>query len=331
MSRSLKLAFLVLGMLLLLAVLGVLSAQAAPNLQVTETATWMPPTVTVTPTPLAFDCPEGTPVGWGTYTPSPLWWVECGDCAAINPTVTPTGTPPTPVPVTQVISCASDRCYQVETNLLKFQGWAHDDTAARWSSNANTTLYARVEVLEAGTGGYTGDWASGSPPPNTFVYRYTWGPEYLLVPPQITFETSPNIWVRAVDVGTYDMTPFTVGVGFGEIYLWGGQYQGANTNYYVSTSPLPPIEEPEPVVSMCTAVSPPAADFGWDLFVPDGAPNCSMGWDEFSFLEYTIPAVQICLQPSRFGVVTLFGRAFEVGIFALAAAAAFFWRFWRTI
>jgi hypothetical protein len=82
----------------------------------------------------------------------------------------------------------------------------------------------------------------------------------------------------------------------------------------------------------CGSIAPAiSSGFGFDLFVPDGAPNCDLGWDEFGFDEYTVPAVQICLQPSEFGVVTLFGNSYEVGIYGLVAAAAFFYRFWRTI
>jgi len=86
-----------------------------------------------------------------------------------------------------------------------------------------------------------------------------------------------------------------------------------------------------PVVSYCASVSPLDSGFGWDLFVDDGSPNCDMGWDAFDVLDYHVPTVQICLQPVRFGVIKLFSQSYEVGIFALAVAAAFFWRFWRTI
>lgn len=74
----------------------------------TVTATFIPPSPS--PTPINKTCPVGTPSGWGTYTPSPLWAIECGQCDAVagtaTPTVTPTlwlgtGTPPvgcTPIP-----------------------------------------------------------------------------------------------------------------------------------------------------------------------------------------------------------------------------------------
>ena len=74
----------------------------------TVTATFIPPSPS--PTPINKTCPVGTPSGWGTYTPSPLWAIECGQCEAVAGTATPTisptpwlgtGTPPagcTPMP-----------------------------------------------------------------------------------------------------------------------------------------------------------------------------------------------------------------------------------------
>jgi hypothetical protein len=71
-------------------------------------------------------------------------------------------------------------------------------------------------------------------------------------------------------------------------------------------------------------------DFGWDLFVNDGEPNCSVGWGEFTVADTTIPAVEICLQPVQVGVVKLFGVEYEMGIYFLALCAAFMWRYMRT-
>ena len=101
--------------------------------------------------------------------------------------------------------------------------------------------------------------------------------------------------------------------------------------YGVGGSTPTPMSPGTPVVSYCASVSPLDSGFGWDLFVDDGSPNCDMGWDAFDVLDYHVPTVQICLQPVRFGVIKLFSQSYEVGIFALAVAAAFFWRFWRTI
>jgi len=73
------------------AVLGFVSVpvmvQAADVFQVTSTATFIPPSPT--PTQSNFVCPVGTPAGWGTYTPSALWMVECSSCGSVG---TPTGT-----------------------------------------------------------------------------------------------------------------------------------------------------------------------------------------------------------------------------------------------
>jgi len=67
------------------------------------TATYVSATPGFTPTGVSFVCPLTTPVGWGTYTPSPLWMIECAGCGATLtstvtavPTWSGTGTPPSP-------------------------------------------------------------------------------------------------------------------------------------------------------------------------------------------------------------------------------------------
>lgn len=81
----------------------------------------------------------------------------------------------------------------------------------------------------------------------------------------------------------------------------------------------------------CASVAPVSDDFGFDLFVPDGALNCSLGWDAVTLGENVFPAVQICFQPSIFGVIFLFGEDYEIGFLALGVAAAFIYRFVRTV
>jgi hypothetical protein len=119
---------------------------------------------------------------------------------------------------------------------------------------------------------------------------------------------------------------------------WSGFYIYDGADIYISSLPvvLGGTATPVPTQAVfdtgfCASVSPVVDGFGFDLFIPDGEPNCSMGWDEFGVGDYTIPAAQICLQPSQFGVIRLFGSDYEIGIYALAAAAAFYWRYFRTV
>ena len=117
---------------------------------------------------------------------------------------------------------------------------------------------------------------------------------------------------------------------------------GMNTTMTIYIMPQPVISTPSPSTptsfptpyfdtGYCSSIAPTISEFGFELFKPDGVENCNMGWDEWTVGGYTMPAVQICFQPSDFGVIRMFGREFEVGTMALVAAAAFIWRFLRTV
>jgi len=70
---------------------GAMAVKSIQQATITATNTFIPPTPTAT---LAINstCPQGTPAGWGTYTPSPLWLLECGNCQSVVGTGTPTST-----------------------------------------------------------------------------------------------------------------------------------------------------------------------------------------------------------------------------------------------
>jgi|GEM_PF-5007955 len=133
----------------------------------------------------------------------------------------------------------------------------------------------------------------------------------------------------------YTETSFMSGGTDNRVYM---SYPSGGTLFlsalpFSNLTPTPEVTSTPQILDTgyCSSVSPVIADFGFSLFLPDGAPNCDMGWDEFGVGEYIIPAVQICFQPSQFGVIRLFGNDYEVGIYGLAAAAAFLWRYFRTV
>jgi len=125
--------------------------------------------------------------------------------------------------------------------------------------------------------------------------------------------------------------------------------QGCNCNHVEMIaewwiSPVPficdptiPIPEPEdPIGGYCSTLMPSGGmfgGFGFDLFQPDPnyQTNCDIGWEEFGFDTYTVPAVEICFQPTVFGVVKLFNVDFPVGTFGLVVAAAAIWRYFTKI
>jgi len=379
----------------LLAPVGVQAVQAF-QVTMTGTATFIPPSAT--PASGNFTCPQGTPAGWGTYTPSPLWSVQCGNCSAITtptptltyptgtaspiPTWNGTGTPytftpsPSPTvtvlptvtpPTSQQITCASGHtgwtCAGVDYNTILYtctnsNGTYCDNDTLPYS--ANSSLFPNVQImfvtgnLHTGGGVNMSYWSyrSGSPAPTAF---YIWDSvnlaNYLYLPGSYWTSGGANYYWGGNAVGA---VYYHTLINTGQIDYSGGQQTasgarvGINTKFYISVDPAAFTPTPTPTVTgtpltptitptpfmdtgYCSTVAPPSSDFGFNLFIPIGEPNCDMGWNEFTVGTYVVPAAQICVQPSEFGVITLFGQPYEIGIFALAAAAAFFWRFFRTV
>jgi hypothetical protein len=120
-----------------------------------------------------------------------------------------------------------------------------------------------------------------------------------------------------------------------EFILNGGGVNNLNSltvNIALAPSPdftIAPTPTPAPASYCSTLAGDPG--FGWDVFTDDGAPNCSIGWDGFTLGSVSVPSARICLQPVRVGHVEVFGFTFYLDVLLLAGAAAFFWRFWRTI
>ncbi|MBI5945357.1 MAG: hypothetical protein HY864_13390 [Chloroflexi bacterium] len=342
------------------------------------TATFIPPSAT--PTSASYSCPVGTPAGWGTYTPSPLWELTCGNCSVVmSPTVSPspsalptwslTGTPPvgctpfpynvtglpptgceyaptqtpTPLPTSTPSACGGFTVSFVSVNNV-------------WGNAAGSLSCVPEGENYRCTGTFTGtDMHDTTDYPFTFVLRFTnymgmyiIGHEdislgqYGLFPNrdiQVTGNNQFGGWMNPLNgwswsgnQNNYDMS---FGIGTGGV---SGTPQLVTVDLLFARSaacsilPTPsPIPTVMPDTGYCSSVAPTIDEFGFDLFVADGAPNCNMGWNEFVVGAYTVPAVQICLQPSQFGVIRLFGGDYEVGIYALAAAAAFLWRFLRTV
>lgn len=102
-------------------------------------------------------------------------------------------------------------------------------------------------------------------------------------------------------------------------------------------SPTPsPTPGPASYGGYCSGINQHSYDdFGFDLFQDDGPPNCDMGWVSRDFGTgedtYHLPGVRICLQPSRFGVIRLFGENYEMGTIAIVMAVALAYRFIRTM
>lgn len=357
---------------------------------VTATNTFIPPSVT--PSPSNFTCPSGTPAGWGTYTPSPLWELQCSNCSIVttptgtglpvptlNGTQFPTqyaatgtaqyltGTPTstatpivtgTPLPFAN-ITCGSVSagltCIQVDANTVSYQGYyfitypAHGFPNLYFNLSVPSMIYFRLEGIDQIAYRHI-----GSNAPFGIYFRLNNGYDFSVGSVNTTWSTSNSSQqtnsTSPVLGNFYDTLTGSnqlQGQGAG---TWANTYNSVDilsgAVIYVSSSPSLISGTPTPVVSptpfidtgYCSSVAPVIDGFGWELFVDDGDPWCGMGWNSIdidwnkdTIVDYSIPGVQICLQPSIFGVITLFGNSYEVGIYGLAAAAAFFWRFLRTV
>lgn len=369
-----------------------LTSTVTPFATWTGTATFIPPSST--PTSLSVSCPIGTPAGWGTYTPSPLWGLQCGACSAIN-TATPTatvtaaptyyysgtGTPPatytptatatstptaTPTAVIYgAISCdtGDTNCSQVSADTLRISysrtnaycnGCLYLDTIYKYKLANVGTVYARVSWVP----GSISTWHVGSNGvENTDIGVNKSGGYYYIdtVPDMNTAYQNYNTANHQTtttshkDISFYDNQANVVhNVNLSDRAPWSNGFRTTDvttgTVVLISTNPqfnTSPTATPAPTstpyfdTGYCSSIAPnPEADFGFELFQPDPSfptPNCDIGWDEFTVGETTFPQVQICMQPSLFGVVTMFGQAYEIGTIAVAVAGAFIWRYMRTV
>jgi len=363
-------------LIMLLVLLGLANPVGASDLfQVTETLTATPsPAPTVTPTPtidFANDnCPAGGVIGLGTYTPSPLWFLECEQCltpwgwtpeptatttpliqpthdgtgtpvatwtpeATLTPSVTPTPTAAAPGPVPY-----DDRMYF--TNAVNMTCLQVD-----WSHVSCTIDYMSPPDGDTGSVKLNGKGANDYTP---VIITYDIDIDWTADPPCGSYGTRFSFWdgfnyefsgVGHVDLEhTLPLAYWGASISFGEIsnYCTDIHYMTGTLEIYLqgyqpAPEPTPtPAPTPLPSAGYCGSISNDQdTGFGFDLFVPDGVMNCGGGWDEITILDKTIPAVEICFQPSQFGVIELFGNDFEVGTIALVAAAAWIWRNLRTV
>ncbi len=348
------------------------SVLAAVVRQATMTAT-----NTTVPTPTSqfgVVCPVGTPIGWGTFTPSALWNLTCSSCLTptayptntFEPTITSTvgvGTPTvtafptiTPTPsascneftgqlITPIITMERNSLVSEDLVCINYGGLIHCEGDIVTTDVDTFDGYVWVQFDVENVTDTTVYW---SPPISNYVdvggshtddelagyAGFTANQVHPIGNTSVLCDTAINTqMICTLDSATHGFTFYLA-------YLAGGGV-GNNTtvsldfDMYVDPScSEPPTITPTPTLyvddTFCGSIN-DLPSFGWDLIIEDGPPNCDFGWDEFTVGSYTVPAVQICLQPVQVGVITLFGVVYEMGVFFLAAGAAFFWRFFRTV
>lgn len=358
MMKKLTVTFVILILLVMSTPVG---AEVLRQVTVTPSPTFIPPSVT--PTSIAFACPVGTPLGYGTYTPSPLWNATCGACASLpTSTVVPTLTIP-PLTLTSAWLTATSTPTRTPTSIPPTitptpSGGSFQVSECRLGSFLTSPTGSLVSNPAIGVTTYTATCSGTASATNSS----TSGGGNL----NIKFQTDRGIiggnttWYYDI-VGTYTGSGYecvadgtvgacsgsiTVSSGHDPVFVYrardDGPYVGtisANVFMTVSTSPINATPAPTAtpttipyIPTYCSSVTPTYDDFGFDLFIEDGDPFCEMGWDEWEITDDVyLPAVQICLQPVLFGVVRLFAIDFEMGTYGLVAAAAYFLRWLRTV
>ena len=362
----------------------------------TATATFIPPSPT--PTHYSYSCPVGTPAGWGTYTPSPLWDLTCSNCSIITtPTATPawngTGTPPpgcTPVPVpvgeamycyqnptstptisatavptinysVQTMYCLTSNCVQNNSHSVSVTVTSGYKTGRQlnfefFNKIGSQKVYYKIVGLSGSTYQNQYENKDSSQLLVYTTFRVGQNTNNWQLDQTATYSSgsqSGDWWIRSFqgselsgdwDTGLADLQNYNSSF----LYLYvGPQVSGYAQRFYLPTNVvvtfssdplvLPPTATPAPTATpyfdtgYCSSIAPTISEFGFDLFRPNGSLNCNMGWNEWTVADYTMPAVQICFQPSDFGVIRMFGRDYEVGTMAMVAASAFIWRFLRTV
>ena len=292
---------------------------------------------------------SGTYTPTSTPSPAPTW-----DGTGTPPS-TATGTPTgvatvtvSPTPGSPQLVCESSGCIEL-SDLLITEHFEGEVLVSVHPENVVTMNYHRTSSVASPLYVY---WrVAHAELQNTTTSNKNVGDRYKLIT-NITLVdkefVASGITPGEIRDVTYDWDAVTGSTNWLGTIFTGVQLHGAigviyryNLDIFVSTSPVDFVSltpTPTPMVTAtpyvdtgyCSTVI-PHDEFGWDLWIPDGEANCDIGWEQFEALGYVIPAVQICLQPVLIGVVTLWGEEYEMGVYALALAAAFFWRFWSRI
>jgi len=287
----------------------------------------------------------GTPIVTGTPPVTPLPTV----CSTVTVTPTPTAAGATPTHV------VTSHYFDTVTVSVFSQGWAalesHSETCSpsggslryllcegvvtgyKTNAGASGSLKAQVSFVARGASGtyYARGWVEGL---STLKGRIS--STYYTLPGNLGGATLS----RSVGQGgsfVIEVAPVSDSAPLNsrQDFTW---WMTIDTAAY--TFPSTPSPSPTPTISAtnqpglyCSSVNNTNTaltdDFGFSMFEPDGDMTCG-GWDDTTIGTEVLPAFHPCFQPSRFGVVKLFGISVELGTLAVVAAAAWIWRFLRT-
>lgn len=296
---------------------------------------YVTPYLYVTPTALSFECPLNQPIGYGAVTPSYLWLSSCSQCLAYVGTSTPRATPTidltttaTPNLTPTATALPGDLLF-ISHSTANYTYTAIDSDTSVCDVSAGTTTKS-VTCTGTITGRDLTNVIAGKIR-HVFQFRsaVAQGTTLYYTLDANSFSGSEVVYEPAKS-GSINL-----GSGTTEIYIDVNQtipYTGGMSLSYTAT--FSNYEGASNNLSYCGVINGGLdfnSGFSFELFRPIGNSNCAIGWAETKVLSYTLPAFRICLQPVLIGYVELFGYSFQGGTLALAAVAAFSFRFLKVI
>jgi len=303
------------------------------------------PTVTRTPTSTVVygdTCGTrgATPAGWGTVTPGYLWLETCGGCLTPLPTASRTSTPTatrtptvTSTSLTPVATSTPSRTPTPTPTTVVYDPLM-DTSDIRY---ANSKYYAYFGALpdgyhmSTGTGvdeGYAVNYVMGDFAGTCFDSNGDQGD---------ASGFAVYCWRAGIGGVTYydNSDPGCAAIGsVTSACRFETSINGALTRVRVwrivnNPTPTPTITPTPGPVTYCNNLAVADDVFEFDVVVNDGEATCG-GWDEVTIGDDVLPALEVCWQPVRFGVLTILGSQYNLDNLALVAAATLILRFMRT-
>ena len=331
----------------------VLGAALAMSLGVSAQATDTPPPPTIpigwTPTAspvVGGPCPAGTPVGYGTVTPSSPWLSLCGWCwpdlfagaggvtgTAITPvgqgtplpTLTPTPTV-TPTPVTQGLCLSEDQwgCYDYPNNDMHIIANGMAAYWTGWGDPPHVYVLSRtgsVDGIAYTVGGswdfaenYTGNgclqyWKRLYTDDGPDRYWYYWlchGTSH-----QMLSYALPRVGVSLVDRVDWTTAGNTYVSQYGTVYYWLGDVS------IITPTPTPVSG------GYCSVVQSKFDEQSWFSFdLPAAGQSQCVDIGPYTILGIDLPQLaRLCYTPYTLGTVHFLGMALSVDWFLGVGAA----------
>lgn len=316
---------------------------------------WQPlfPTSTQVPD-VSYQCPEGTPEGWGVTTPSAWWYANCGECI---PAIYPTSTSDPSIPTATI-----DPTIPTETPAPQFGNYIIGGFAEHaigpspyfyWASqsiNYSGDQYSIYEITLNAVGAghnnyvivkYDGTITFSREAPGT-IYVYING-GYSSYPLVLRYRSAGGwygTWLNDSNQH-YEFSLYEDGPGGDSAVIdfeAVGNHDGASINktihIFYSSSPIDdPFATPTPTAvpqySYCDTVQQEGAEIDPFDYLPQVMVSDATcyGWDEYTIgdllgAEITVPQIEVCFRAIEFGTLRIFDYEIDLDVFIYVIGAA---------